>query len=233
MALERPLKTNRVDWRPCWRIIPGRFPPIDIFERVANPTDLEAVIALEAMTDDRVRDEVGALHLVPPEDRISGPGSSLIMAAFTHPGPAGSRFSDGTWGVYYAADTLDTAVAETKHHRAEFMRATEEPAMELQMQVIAADITGDLHDLRGFGAAHPHLYDPDDYSAPQALARSLREAGSNGVAYDSVRHATSECVGVFRPRLLSDARQERHLGYRWDGDNISDVYELGEYRGEA
>ena len=31
------------------------------------------------------------------------------MAAFTHLNPEGSRFSDGSYGVYYAAHTLATA----------------------------------------------------------------------------------------------------------------------------
>ena len=129
-----------VAWLPCWRIMPSRFPPIDLFERVADPADLEAVIALESLTNDRLREEVGALQLVPQQDRISGPGTSSIMAAFTHLNPVGSRFSDGTFGVFYAAYTLDTAIAETCYHREQFLRATSEPPMELDMRVLLADL---------------------------------------------------------------------------------------------
>ena len=32
-----------VEWKPCWRIVPSRFPPIQLFERVADPDDLAAV----------------------------------------------------------------------------------------------------------------------------------------------------------------------------------------------
>jgi hypothetical protein len=214
-----------VTWTPCWRIIPSRFPPIQLFERVADPADLEAVFEIEALTNPRLRDEVGEIRLVPPEDRISGPGSSIVMAAFTHLNPQGSRFSDGSFGVYYAARELETAIAETSHHRARFLRATAEGRMEIDMRVYLADLDGDLHDLRGRGAAHPGVYDPEDYGASQALARRLRREGSNGVAYDSVRHAGGACVGVFRPPLLSNARQERHLCYVWDGHGIATVYE--------
>ena len=59
----------------------------------------------------RIRDEVGQLQLVPPDERISGSGSTMVMAAFTHLNPEGSRFSDGRYGVYYAAHTLATAGA--------------------------------------------------------------------------------------------------------------------------
>ena len=71
-----------------------------MFEAVADPADLEAVFQIEAMTNDRLREEAGDLALVPPEDRIAGPGTSPIMAAFTHLSPEGDRFTDGSYGVF-------------------------------------------------------------------------------------------------------------------------------------
>ena len=58
--------------------------------------------------------------------------------------------------------------------------------------------------------------------------RTMRKAGSNGIAYDSLRRAGGECAAVFRPPLLSNARQERHLCYVWDGRQIATVYEKRE-----
>ncbi len=89
-----------VRWRPSWRIVPSRFPPIQLFERVADPADLEAVAAIESLTNPRLREEIGELSLVPSEDRVSGPGTSAVMAAFTHLNPEGSRFTDGLFGVF-------------------------------------------------------------------------------------------------------------------------------------
>ena len=37
------LPVVRIEWKPCWRIIPSRFPPIRLFERVTDPDDLEAI----------------------------------------------------------------------------------------------------------------------------------------------------------------------------------------------
>ncbi len=215
----------RVEWKPCWRIVPSRFPPIQLFERVADPDDLEAIFELESLTNPRLRDEAGDIGLVLPEDRISGPGTSVVMAAFTHPNPEGSRFSDGSYGVFYAARELDTAIAETKYHREHFMRATAQPRMELDMRIYAIDLEGHLHDLCGRQAAFAEVYRPDDYAAAQSLAKTLRAEGSNGIVYDSVRRDGGACVAVFRPPLLSNARQERHLCYVWDGRRIATVYE--------
>ena len=215
----------RLRWTPCWRIIPSRFPPIQLFERVTEPADLEAILELESLTDPRLRDEVGDIRLVLPEDRVGGPGTSIVMAAFTHPNPEGSRFSDGSYGVFYAANDFDTAIAESKHHRARFMRATSQPRMELNMRVHVVDLDGDVHDLRGRKPDSPLVYHDDNYAGGQHLAQTLRKDGSNGIAYDSLRRGGGQCVAVFRPPLLSNGRQERHLCYLWDGQRIATVYE--------
>jgi len=220
---------KRLQWKAAWRIIPSRFPPIQLFERVADPGDLEAVIALESLTNPRLRDEVGEIQLVPPDERVSGPGSGVIMAAFTHLNPEGSRFSDGSYGVFYAAKQLSTAIAETRYHRERFMRATRQGGMQLDMRVYLVDVIGRVHDLRGQQAGFPAVYDPDSYATSQRLAQVLRAQGSGGIAYDSVRHVRGQCVAMFRPRLLSNCRQERHLCYVWDGQAITTVYEKREY----
>jgi hypothetical protein len=219
------IPTSAIRWLPCYRIIPSRFPPINLFERVTDPADLETVLDIESMTNDRLRNEVGSLNLVPPEDRISGPGASPIMAAFTHLPPYGSRFTDGSFGVFYAGRTLETAIAETKYHREAFLRATSEPRIELDMRVYAVDLDAVLHDIRGMRDTMLGIYDPSSYTASQALAIEIRNSGSSGVAYDSVRKPGGECVAIFKPRVLSNCRQERHLTYVWDGSSISTVYE--------
>lgn len=219
-----PPPVGEVRWTPCHRLVPSRFPPTGLYDRVADPADLDVVFAIENLTNPRVRDEAGNLRLVPEEDRISGPGTTPIMAAFTHLNPAGSRFSDGSWGVYYAGESLETAVAETMHHRARFLAATREPALEIDMRHYLADLAAPLHDLRGLRPALPRIYDPDDYAASQALARQLRLAGSWGVAYDSVRRPGGQCAAVFRPRGLTRCRQSQHIAFIWDGHRMSGWY---------
>src|SRR3546814_18311454 len=133
------------------------------------------------MTNDRLRDEVGDLALVPPEDRVSGPGTSAIMAAFTHLNPDGSRFCDGSFGLFYAASTIETAVAETRHHRTRFMAYTHEPAQELDMRVYAVDLDAMLHDIRPLPAQRPPPHPPAPYPAGPALVRHPRRQGPDGI----------------------------------------------------
>ena len=205
--------------------MPSSFPPISLFETVADPTDLDAVFEIEVMTNDRLREEVGDIALVAPEDRISGPGTSPIMAEFTHRNPEGDRFTGGTYSVFYVGKSIETAVAETKHHRIKFLQATSEPAQELAMRVYAVDLNAALHDIRGMRSSQPAYYHPTSYWMSQDLALRLRESGADGIVYISVRDEGGECAAVLRPRLLSNCRQERHLCYVWDGKTISTIYE--------
>ena len=218
-------KVSRVDWRPSHRLVPSRFPPIQLFERVADPTDLEAVIAIESLTNDRIRDEVGEIRLVAPEDRLSGPGSSPIMAAFTHVNPEGGRFTDGTFGAWYAAHDLHTAACETAHHRAIFLARTKEAPGEIDMRCYQANLQADLVDIRGQRRKRPDLYDPDSYARSQPFARALRDKGALGIVWDSVRNPGGECVAAFKPRVLKPAIQGPHLAFPWDGERIVGYYE--------
>lgn len=213
-----------VRWRPSYRIVSSRYPPVGLFDRVADPDDLEAVFVLEGLTNPRLRQSAGELSLVPPNRRISGPDTTPIMAAFTHLNPDGSRFSPGSFGVYYAARERDTAVAETVFHQQRFLAATREAPIKLEMRCLIADVRGALHDIRG---GWPQLHDPHSYSASQQVAVALRAAGSNGLVYDSVRAPGGQCVGLFHPDLVAPVRQAGHLHYHWDGCRIRHVTEVG------
>ena len=221
------LGLSALAWLPCHRLIASRFPTVGLYDQIATPDDLDVVFAIEALTNPRVRQELGQLSLVPPADRVAGPGATLIMAAFTHLNPLGSRFSDGQWGVFYAADTLDTAVAEVSHHRGAFLARTQEEAIDIDLRWIQADLQAQLHDLRGQGDTWRAVYDRDHYGASQDLGRTLRAQGSTGIAYDSVRRTPGQCAAVFKPKALKNARAAGHIGLHWDGHAISHWFEKG------
>lgn len=220
-----PLK--RIRWSHAYRIVPSRFPPVGVFDRIADPADLDALFAIEALTNPRLREEAGALKLVPKDRRISGPGSTPVMAAFTHLNPEGSRFSDGSWGVFYAAHSVPTAVEETVYHRERFLAATSEPPCEIEMRCYRTSIDCKLHDLRG---GWPAAQAADDYTASIALARRLRAAGSDGIVYDSARHAGGDCVAAFYPDVVAPCVQAQHFIYRWDGTRIAQVLQVSELK---
>ena len=213
-----------LDWAHQYRIIPSEYPPINFFERLVEPELMDELYYIESLTNDRLRNEVGDIALVPKEDRISGPGASPVMAAFTHISiNCPSRFSDGSFGVYYAAKTLDTAIEETKYHRAIFLSYTQEEPGQIDMRVYIGEINKPLYDVRGI--EYTDLHQPEDWRASQAFGKKLKEKNAWGLVYYSVRDKGGQCIAALRPPAVTIPQQGPHLTYVWDGTRITNVFE--------
>lgn len=205
----------------CFRLIPSHYPPIQLFENLLAPDELDAAYYLESLTNDRLRDEVGDIALVSPEDRVTGNGTSAIMAAFTHTGIA-SRFSSGNYGVYYAGLTLDTALAESRHSRERFLSDTDEEALVLTMRCYVCQVDAELVDLRRDEACHQ-----EEWATAQAQGQLIKNQDELGILYRSVRHNGGENIAILRPpALIPPANQTQHFHYHWNGQEITHVSEI-------
>jgi hypothetical protein len=221
---------RRARWQQATRIIASRYPPIDLFERVSpDPGVWEALMAAEMLVNPRIRDEVGEIRLVPPGERVSGPGATYVMAAFTHLNPRGSRFSDGTYGVYYAGREFETALRETAYHFARIAADSRDGTRYEDMRVLVSRIDARFHDLETLPrAAQERLLDPDSYAASQPFGARLREAVSNGLVYPSVRNSGGRCVAAFRPKAVGLPVQTKHLQYHYDGQRVVRYFDYAE-----
>lgn len=218
---------SHVKWDAGVRIIRSIYPPIDLFEDIAEPEDWPLLISAEQKTNPRLMETIGNLDLIPSERRVGGAGASFLMAPFTHTSmDRPSRFSDGRLGVLYIASDFETAVAETIHHHGRFMAATDQaPGWTSQFRELGIEVDAELADVRVLETDTPVL-DPDDYSAAQAFAAAHRTVSGQGVVYPSVR-GDGECVGLFYPDLARAPRQGRHLDYHWDGARVDLVRDAG------
>jgi RES domain len=205
-----------LDWEQSFRIVNSRYPFVGIYDRIADPRDLELLQALERRTNPRILDEAGEIALVRPEDRITGPGATPVMAAFTHTKP--NRFSDGSFGTYYAARQLPTAIAESRFHTELFYHSTNEVSADIDMRIYSARITGKFDDLIAIDGRDPRL-DPNSYAASQRYGQSVYQANLlDGILYPSVRDAEHRpAVACLRPRVVSNCYSFGYLLYRWDG----------------
>lgn len=212
----------RVSWRQAYRIIRSIHPPIDLFEDIADPEDWELLAAVEAKTNPRIRDEIGDLGKVPPGRRVSGPGASFVMAPFVHcstdrPG----RFSDGSYGLYYAGSQREVALAETIYHHQQFMAATAEaPGWTSDFRMLVGALERDLHDVNGL----PGVLHPTDYGPSHQVAAKLRAAGSDGVLWTSLRFPEGHCAAVFWPDVVEIPLQEAHYCYHWSGVRVDQIH---------
>ncbi len=207
------------------RLIPSCYPPINVLERVASVEHFEVLFEIESLTNDRLRDEVGDIALVPKHDRLFGAGTSLIMAPFTHPPVTGQggRFN-ADFGVFYCAAEFNTALEETKYHRARFFLDAKTGPTKFDMRELKTDLKQSLHSIAGQQEALHEIYHLDDYNHSQRLGRQLKAANSWGLEYSSVRSAGT-CYAVFRPPALSMCRQTRHFEYHFNGEKITHVIE--------
>jgi RES domain len=209
-------RVTRMNWRDTARLVASRFPTVGVFDRIASPEDLQAVLELESWTNDRVNAEIGLLHAVAPQEWVTGrPMASVVMAAYCHPNPSGTRFAGLERGVWYSARRLETAIAESLYHRGRELREIGVSDARLEMRLYRADFRTTFHDLRG-SRSFERVLDPDTYVASQALAQRLLESGSHGIVYPSVRHAGGECVACFRPALVLNVRAVAHYELRWE-----------------
>ncbi len=207
----------QVRWTKACRLIPSRYPSVGLLDRIADAADLEALLELEAWTNDRVSTELGILHVVPREEWVVGPMASVVMAAFCHPRPGGSRFSSPERGAWYASGSLETALAESIYHRTRELAEVGGFETRMQLRLYHTDFRSEFADIRGRRARYQPLYDPQAYHASQPFGRRLLENGANGIVYDSVRHAGGECLACFRPRLVRNVRVAAHYEFRWQG----------------
>ncbi|CAM2785388.1 RES family NAD+ phosphorylase [Legionella worsleiensis] len=213
------------DRQRCYRIIPSQFPPIHLFEDVADPEEFEALFAVQMLTNPRIQEEIGLLERVPADQRLYGvPGCGYVMAAFTHINPDGSRFSNGDYGIYYAADSLSTAIAETVYHKEQFLSYTKEPPQELAMRSLIAEFSADLFNLTLLNKTDNPLYSPVDYSQSQVFGSQIKEHREDGIVYHSIRSDGTN-FALFKPSSIHHCQQGAHFSYVWNGSQISTVYQ--------
>ena len=191
------------------RIIPSHFPPIGLFDTVTAAADLQAVMDLAGWTNDRL--VASRISRLPEADWVYGrPNSSIIMAAFLHVAPGGMRFNGPELGAWYAAASLTTAVTEVAHHLRREAVARGLPGMTRRYRQYVSGFEGAYVDLRGTRGQLPDVYDLASYTAGQALGEGIRASGSDGILFDSVRHAGGTNVVAYRPRKVVNVTQVDH-----------------------
>lgn len=216
------LRARRIGPVETHRVIASAYPHVDLYADLGIPSkDWDILHEIEGLTNARLRDERGEVPWVPPEDRAQGPGASFIMAPFTRPYP--SRFSDGTYGIYYCAAREETAVREVAHHRTRFMTETRQSSQTLVFRSIAATAEGKGYDVY---AANWKWLRSDEWTRCQQFGKATREKVEL-LRYESVRDRGHAAYAAFKPRVIRDARHARFLEMHWDGNAITHWSAIG------
>lgn len=203
----------------AYRLVNSKYPPVALFDDVADASEFDALYQIQALTNPRLQNELGRLELIARAQIPFGiAGCSYATAPFTHINPAGSRFSDGSYGVLYVAQNMETALLEVRHHQDRYWSNV--PGLGYERLVFRGlcctfeqagmlDATHVLH-------SHP-LYDPIDYSEGHRLGRMLKQAGLPGLRYRSVRNPGQHCWALLTPRPVHSVVQTAHFEMIWNG----------------
>lgn len=134
-----------------------------------------------------------------------------------------SRFSDGTYGVWYGSELVETTVYESAYHwyrgllsDAGFERMT----VIAERKVYSVACNAALLDLRNAVDKHPDLLHPSDYAFCQSVGSRIHREGHPGLLTPSVRRPGGENVAIFNPDVLSNPRDNCQLTYRLEDDQI-------------
>ena len=194
------------------RLIPEKYSEGSVLETLPLSGQVLADLSeLDVATNERKGAEQGRNPAIGPGELLYGvPEAQVVNAAFSHPGPFGSRFSSPRRGAWYAGAEIETSLHEVAFHRRRFLKDAR--IRERQACVYAdylADFAGDFHDLdlpEDEACLIPEPV-PQCYAASQALAASLLHAGSLGIVYPSVRCPGGTALACFRPALVSHPRR--------------------------
>jgi hypothetical protein len=213
------------------RLIPSRYsaPPSyadegTVLSAIADSEAmLDDITLLDGASNDRIRTEQRGSIGISTYELIYGiPNAHIVNAAYCYTSDEGARFSDHTRGAWYAADEIETSIAEVTYHRAKHLA-----------EIIVPNLPGERPDrdhstyddwLSDFRSTFHELAPAEDYAnclqpepVPQCylpgqkLAQALLESGSNGILYPSTRRANHLCLACFRPALVYNPRRETRL----------------------
>lgn len=134
-----------------------------------------------------------------------------------------SRFSDGSFGVWYGCDSAATSVYETAYHWFNGLLSdagfeNEKVIGERKLYDVACSAA--LLDLRPITAKQPGLVHKVDYSQTQSVGARLHREGHPGLVTVSVRRPAGHNYVVLNSDVMSNPRLNCQLTYRLEGKRI-------------
>ena len=203
----------------CFQLIPSRFPPIDVYERLGKPELRTAAQELEQQTNPRL---IELQHIEKPPD-LGQKGAHQYQnwnhAPFVYKNPEGSEFLGPAYGVAEISTDLNAALLLALIRREEFFSRTNEDAMGQDMRVLRRRVTGTLIDL---SAVDPGLEKGERWK----IGREIYENGAAGIIYRRSSFGEHRFVSVFDGAILGRALQDAHYRFEWDGNSIRNIYDF-------
>jgi hypothetical protein len=134
-----------------------------------------------------------------------------------------SRFSNGSYGVWYGCDSVETSVYETAFHWFNGLLCDagfENEQVVGERKVYKVACVAALLDLRLSAVKFQGLIHKTDYSYTQSVGARVHREGHPGLITQSARRDNGHNYVVFNAKVLSNPRHYCQLTYRLDGKRV-------------
>ena len=201
-----------------YNLIPSRFPPIPVFERI-NPDRQTEIAELESLTNPRLKEKQILLSGAAVVDTDIPAVQNWNHAPFAYRNPEGSRFFGPDNPALELAADKQTALLMAVAGRERFLSRTSEAPIDLEMRELCRAVKGKFADLRCFGLI-------SDRDRRIELGLKVIEAKMDGLLFHPLERPSATCVSVLTNQAFDRANQGRHFKFLWNGDQIDRLYDF-------
>lgn len=173
------------------RLIPSKFPTIDVYERLGPQAVRDEAIRLEEHTNPRL---ISKARILAASEAMSPPASVQLQnwnhAPFTYPNIEGSYVLPSPFPVLELASDIKGALARAILRREAFLSRTADPPQGLDMRVISNSVVGTFVDLR---ESCKEL----DQEARWSIGKELYNAGAMGALFTIPEISGTQFAAIF------------------------------------
>jgi len=201
-----------------YNLIPSRFPPIPVFDRISSESHNE-IAELESQTNPRLKEKHAMLGGVEATDTEAPAVQNWNHAPFAYRNPEGSRFFGPDKPALELAGDRQTALLMAVTGRERFLSRTSEAPIDLEMRELCRPVKGNFADLRASGPIH-------DKDQRIELGLEVFDARFDGLLFHPPERPSATCITVLTNKAFDRAAQGRHFKFLWNGANVDTIYDF-------
>lgn len=141
-----------------------------------------------------------------------------------------TRYSDGSFGVWYGAASLETSIYETVYHWRQFLDDAGWASLDgvaIERKIYRVRCEAALLDLRQKAGQFPGLVDKNSYHYTQQIGIRIHHEGQPGLITRSAR-CNGEIFAIFNSQVLVAPRAFCFLTYRMEAGAVAVERQPGE-----
>ncbi len=193
---------------------------VDLFDDLSpNRADWDSAIAVEMQVKQTIFTSTTPIIHRPFEEAIW-----FSAIGYPYKKWMESRYSDGTFGIWYGASDIHTSAYETVCHWIKFLsdagNLNSGVKQERQIYLIQCDAL--LLDFRPLVTKFPKLISKADYSFTQQIGTRLHREEHPGLVTKSARY-DGDVYAILNSNVLSNPRHSCFLTYKIRNKNMIDV----------